>query len=320
MGALAPAALALPFWGGARAWARPPDTGLPSQAASNTDPGAIAAVTMEQFSETVGTRPSGSWGAIRAREFIVHALQQYGYQPAYQEFIAGRGDTRVQSANVVAVKPGDTAETIVLGAHYDTVPGSPGAGDNASGVGLLIEMAGRLADAPTPYTIAFVAFGAEKPGLYGSRYFLKALGASGRKAVMGMINLDRVAGGETLYVYGVEGEGSWLQKDILAAARMAGVTLATDATLQLTPPVTAGQSYEVTGDHVPFAARGVPVAGFISAAAPLRPTRASFWPMDTPDDTVATLERQRPGRARRQLRDLATLLEVVLTSRLATEP
>lgn len=293
------------------------DTGLPSQAASDTDPGTIAFATMKQFSETVGPRPSNSEGAIRAREFVLHAFQQYGYEPAYQEFIAGEGADRVYSANIVALKPGESAETLVVGAHYDTAPRSRGATDNASGIGALIEMAARLADVTTPYSIAFVAFGAEEAGLYGSLHYVEALDDAGREALMGMINLDGVAGCDVLYVYGAEGEGSWLQNDILAAAEGVGVTLGTDAVLQVRPPVSRGRGYEIAGDHVPFAGYGLPVAGFISADEDVTAARESFWPMNTPDDTMATLKKEDPGLAQRQLRDLVTVLEPVLTSKLA---
>jgi Zn-dependent M28 family amino/carboxypeptidase len=49
---------------------------------------------------------------------------------------------------------------VVVGAHYDTVPGSPGADDNASAVAALIELAGMLRGEPLP--IRFVAFANEE--------------------------------------------------------------------------------------------------------------------------------------------------------------
>lgn len=296
------------------------DTGLPSQDAADTDPGAIAYATMEQFSATVGPRPSDTWAAIDAREFVLHALQQYGYEPSYQEFIAGKGDDRLQSANIVALKPGESSATLVVGAHYDTVPRSAGASDNASGVAVLIEMAARLAKVQTPYTIVFVAFGAEETGLYGSLHYVKTMDDTARDGLVGMINLDGVAGGETLYSYGVEGEDSWLQKDILATAEELGVTLDTDTILQVTPPVSRGEGYEIIGDHIPFAGYEVPVAGFITGNDHLTPARESFWPMNTKADTVATMEKKHPGFAQRQLRDVVRVLEVILTSELATTP
>jgi hypothetical protein len=309
--------LAVLLLSGASACGRRADTGLPSQAAADTDPGSIAYATMQQFSKTVGPRPADSWGEIRAREFVLHAFQQYGYEPTWQEFIAGEGDERVHSGNVVALKPGDSGKTLVVGAHVDGVKGSPAASDNASGVGALIEIAARLKDAETPYSIAFVAFGAEEEGLYGSLHYLEALTDTERKALLGMINLDGVAGGETLYAYGAEGDGSWLLGDILAVADDVGATLDSDVVLQVTPPVSRGVGYEIAGDHIPFAGYGVPVAGFITADDHLTAAHESFWPMNTRADSMATMTKEHPGLAQRQLRDVIRVLDVVLTSKLA---
>jgi acetylornithine deacetylase/succinyl-diaminopimelate desuccinylase-like protein len=52
---------------------------------------------------------------------------------------------------------------IVVGAHYDTVPGSPGANDNATGVAAVLALARRFAGRPRPRTIRFVAFVNEEP-------------------------------------------------------------------------------------------------------------------------------------------------------------
>jgi Zn-dependent M28 family amino/carboxypeptidase len=65
--------------------------------------------------------------------------------------------------------PGDATLTLV-GAHYDTVPGSPGADDNASGVAVLLAAARALARSDA--RVGFVAFNAEEDGLLGSRDFV----------------------------------------------------------------------------------------------------------------------------------------------------
>jgi hypothetical protein len=314
---IAIALLAVTLLAGATACGQRADTGLPSKAASGTDPGAIAYAVMDQFSKTVGPRPADSWGEIRAREFVFHAFQQYDYEPVLQEFIAVEDGETFHSGNVVVVKPGESGETLVVAAHMDGVKGSAAASDNASGIGALIEIAARLKDVGTPYTIVFVAFGAEEPGLLGSQHYLKALSGVERRAILGMINLDGVAGSEVLYGYGVEGDGSWLLGDLLTIADQLEIALATDADLQVTPPVSRGQGYEVAGDHIPFAAYGIPVAGFIAAKSDVKPGSASFYPMNTVDDTMATLKREYPGKARRQLRDVIAILEVALTSALA---
>ena len=287
---------------------------LPSRDAGATDPGSLALATMQQIAKTVGPRPADSWGEIRAREFIQHDLERWGYRPTTQEFIAGKGAGRVHSANVIAVKEGTSPETLVVGAHYDTVKGSRGVCDNASGVGVLLEMAGRLAGVDTPYTVVFVAFGAEEEGLYGSLHYLDSLLPQERRNIMGMINLDGLAGQERLYTYGVEGEDSWLRDVMLTAADEVNVELATDEILQVRPPVAEHQGYTIAGDHVPFAGYGIPVAGFISGVDHLVIARESFWPMNTRSDTMAVLEREHPGAVARELRDAVLVLELVLTS------
>ena len=65
------------------------------------------------------------------------------------------------------------SDTIVLvGAHYDSVPGTPGADDNASGVAALLECARLTALLETPAATAFVAFNREEDGLLGSADFV----------------------------------------------------------------------------------------------------------------------------------------------------
>lgn len=59
---------------------------------------------------------------------------------------------------------------IVIGAHYDTVPGSPGADDNATGVAVLLELARDIASGPLKYPVQLVAFDMEEYGYLGSSH------------------------------------------------------------------------------------------------------------------------------------------------------
>ncbi|MCC3404736.1 MAG: M20/M25/M40 family metallo-hydrolase [Microcoleus sp. PH2017_10_PVI_O_A] len=59
---------------------------------------------------------------------------------------------------------------IVIGAHYDTVPGTPGADDNATGVAVLLELARDLALQPLKYPVQLVAFDMEETGYWGSHH------------------------------------------------------------------------------------------------------------------------------------------------------
>ena len=120
------------------------------------------------------------------------------------------------SVNVIGIKPGTTApaEVVVVGAHLDSVPISPGANDNASGVATVLEVARILAEVPTARTVHFVAFGAEELGLIGSRHYV----ATRTLSVRGMVNLDMVGHGPQLLVANSAGAGELLD----VAERVAG--------------------------------------------------------------------------------------------------
>lgn len=74
----------------------------------------------------------------------------------------------VGCANLEVELPGAARpdEVVVIGAHYDSVAGSPGADDNASGVAALLELSRRFAGAPRPRTVRFVAFVNEEPPFF----------------------------------------------------------------------------------------------------------------------------------------------------------
>jgi acetylornithine deacetylase/succinyl-diaminopimelate desuccinylase-like protein len=72
------------------------------------------------------------------------------------------------SANIIAELRGSdlAGEILIIGAHYDSVWGSPGANDNASGVAGMLELAPRLADHTPRRTIRFIALTNEEPPLF----------------------------------------------------------------------------------------------------------------------------------------------------------
>ena len=74
----------------------------------------------------------------------------------------------------------DKDKIIVIGAHYDTVIGTPGADDNASGVAGILELCRLTSEKPLPLTVRFVAFALEEPPFSGHEiwevmFMLKAL-------------------------------------------------------------------------------------------------------------------------------------------------
>ncbi|AFY53435.1 putative aminopeptidase [Rivularia sp. PCC 7116] len=69
----------------------------------------------------------------------------------------------------------DNLSPILIAAHYDGVPGTPAADDNASGVAVLLELARIFATQPTKYPIRLVAFDMEEAGLLGSKDYVNEL-------------------------------------------------------------------------------------------------------------------------------------------------
>ena len=95
--------------------------------------------------------------------------------------------------NIVAEKKGRTSpnRVIILGAHYDTVPGSPGADDNASAISVLLEVARKLQAVPLGGTVRFIAFSLEEYNFVGSIHTVESLKKRGEK-ILGMISLEMV--------------------------------------------------------------------------------------------------------------------------------
>ncbi|MFQ5903767.1 MAG: M28 family peptidase [Candidatus Binatia bacterium] len=87
--------------------------------------------------------------------------------------------------------PDRNAPLIILGAHLDSVEGSPGADDNASGVAVLLEAARILSGLRLQSQVLFCAFNLEEQNMVGSTYFAKKLKAAAVK-VSAMISLEMV--------------------------------------------------------------------------------------------------------------------------------
>ncbi|MBD1906738.1 M28 family peptidase [Funiculus sociatus GB2-A5] len=101
----------------------------------------------------------------RAKNYLTQSLQKLGWSPNLQQFEGG--------VNILATRQGTDkqAGTIIVAAHYDSVPASPGADDNASGVAVVLELARLFASRPTPRTLQLVFFDQEEAGLRGSIAF-----------------------------------------------------------------------------------------------------------------------------------------------------
>ena len=94
------------------------------------------------------------------------------------------------------------SERVIVCAHYDSMYGSPGANDNASGIEAMLRIAENWASKKPETTLEFVAFGAEEYGLFGSRFYVNELKDMNEVSkVKAVVNLDTVSAGERLMVW-----------------------------------------------------------------------------------------------------------------------
>ncbi|WP_218080180.1 M28 family peptidase [Anthocerotibacter panamensis] len=110
----------------------------------------------------------------------------------------------IKGQNLIAHLPGIDRPRILLGGHYDSVPGSPGANDNASGTAVVLNLARRLAGTSTARVCWFLAFDGEEDGLEGSQAFVEQAPAGLLKGLGAMLNFDMVGVNEKLLVGGTD--------------------------------------------------------------------------------------------------------------------
>lgn len=150
---------------------------------------------VKYLSETIGERNLSRAGTLEAAaDYFQSQLKQVGCSVTEQTYIVqGR-----QVHNLEVRLPGTDAggETVVVGAHYDSAAGSPGANDNASGVAAVLELARILHGAAHRKTIRLVLFVNEEPPFFqtgdmGSVAYARQL-RSEHVAVAAMISLETI--------------------------------------------------------------------------------------------------------------------------------
>lgn len=186
----------------------------------------------------------------------------------------------IPSRNVIAEIPGASEGVVIVGAHFDTVPDSIGASDNASGIGVLLTVAERMADRSLPFTLRFIAFGAEETGLHGSDYYVESLSQAKLEDIHLMINLDSVGSGTGLRIAG----DRWAVNHMRDTAQREDVILAP-----------TGRRGSGGSDHVNFRNAWVPVI-FLLADDLSR--------INSPADTMEHINPQLLGHASALVLDL----------------
>jgi len=102
----------------------------------------------------------------QTRRFLIEWFRRYGVEPREDTYRAAGEEV----ANITAEIPGTehAAGTILIGAHYDTIEGTPGADDNASGIAALLEIFRLLSGRRYRRSLRFVAFTLEEPPFFST--------------------------------------------------------------------------------------------------------------------------------------------------------
>lgn len=201
-----------------------------------------------------GPRPAASLAEGRAHALVKRVFTRAGLKVAVQRFrVPGRGRSR----NVIGRYDTPARCLRVVMAHTDSVPDGPGANDNASGVGVLAELAPRLRRLRPACDVWLVATGAEERVYTRSPDHLGALALSRRVRARGLrhrlrwaLSLDEVGRGPDFWLRSsARGVRRRVEGEILTGARRAG------ARVRWVRDAGSGNS-----DHREFQISGMPAA------------------------------------------------------------
>jgi aminopeptidase YwaD len=243
---------------------------------------------IRKLATDIGVRVRGTKNERKAARYVATKLEKFGYLVQTRKFdVDGR-----KSRNVTATWPGAITYPFVIGAHMDTVAGSPGANDNGSGTAVMLETARLFAGTKQASMVRFVGFGSEEYGTnglhhVGSQTFVNRLGKKGRKWVPGMVSVDMIADGRPLII-GTAGLGpAVVARTLFRVLDKAGFNV----------------TYRITcdcSDNGPFERAGIP--------------GAFMWSGDEPNyhsstDTVPNLSKSDLLRSGRAVRTFVKILD-----------
>jgi len=144
---------------------------------------------------TIGERNTAHYRQLQqSAEYISERLRRLGYEVHEESYTADGRQVRNIVAELAGGRQAD--EIVLVGAHYDSAPGCPGANDNASGVAALLELARQFQGTQPGRTLRFVAFVNEEPpffqtGLMGSRVHAVNAKQRGEK-IVAMLALETI--------------------------------------------------------------------------------------------------------------------------------
>jgi hypothetical protein len=172
--------------------------------------------------------------------------------------------TKVKSQNVIGELRGTERpdEIVVIGGHYDTVLEVPGAGDNAGGTAITIELARIFKEKGTKRTMLFVAWGAEELGLLGSRHYSTKLREASEAAKEEDENEDQTELDKTLLCINLDVHGGYIGTNVSNVIGDSDLKSAVKLLSKETGIVFTVNEGVSSTDSTPLSAVGVPSVSF----------------------------------------------------------
>ncbi|KGT93304.1 alkaline phosphatase [Erwinia typographi] len=307
---------------------------FPLQAASQPE-GHFAEQQLRHIATYFPGRMAGSPAEMLAADYLQHQFSSMGYESNKRNFNASyqyrSQDGRLTPGNVtatsvIAARAGKVPQQIVIVTHTDTyLPLSDsdrqhnlggltlqGADDNASGLGVMLELAQRLSKVPLHYSLRFVALSGEESGHQGEQDYLDRLKPEEKKNTLLVISLDSLIVGDKLYF----DSGSATPKAVARQTRDRALAIARQYGLAAT---TSGEARKPPAEDL-----------FDKAGFPLLSVRAANWDLGNKDgqqqraasrhfpqgtsrhqaslDNLAWLDRWLPGRITQRTRTTVKIL------------
>ncbi len=240
-------------------------------------------------------RDAGTSNGWKAAKHIFQRLETFGIDAEMDTFIDMTPDGEKTMINVIGMIPGKKKEWIILGSHFDTMPGIEnfqGANDGGSSTGILLELARMLGESKTVPNIGiiFAFFDGEEgiagyvpgDGLHGSRHMVAQLVETGdHKKIKAMILLDMV-GDKDLHFTIPYNSARELTQEVMDAAHATGHRDRFSLSRSI-----------ITDDHVPFLSVGIPAIDLIDFKFGSEPGLNDYW--HTPDDHLGNLSSESLG-------------------------
>jgi len=211
-----------------------------------------------------GNRAHGRPGYLASVTYVKGLLDAAGFTTQQQSFTYN-GAT---GYNLIADWPGgDTSDTLMIGAHLDSVTAGPGINDNGSGSAANLEVAlavARTGFHPTRH-LRFGWWGAEELGLRGSTAYVNSLSSAQKAAIGGYLNFDMVASPNPGYFLydGDNSDNTGSGPGPAGSAQIEQTLAAYYATIGVP---TRGTDFDGRSDYGPFIAAGIPAGGIFTGA------------------------------------------------------